>query len=248
MAITDRTRKILWTRAGNQCALCQCKLIMPSETENDPAAVVGDECHIVGKTPDSARYRDDLTIDPDSYDNLIVLCKTHHKLIDGQPVHFTEEILITLKSNHEQRIQTILDRMRDAEVQRLNNHELLLRPSLHIEVVSLAFTDHELSNRQNPEFIILGQYPRRWSMTVEIANRGSIRTTIASFALKISDEKLDAVDERNEWILEPGDQKRLTLTFPEHRQNVTITGSVTYTLQVKDAFGDEKRLQGVTSR
>jgi len=82
---------------------------MPSEAAGDRDAVVGDECHIVGQTPDSARYRDDLSIDPDSYDNLIVLCKTHHKQIDDQPERFAEEKLIALKEAHEQWVRTVLE-------------------------------------------------------------------------------------------------------------------------------------------
>ena len=109
MAITERTRKILWARSGNRCALCRCELVMSSEAAGDRDAVVGDECHIVGQTTDSTRYRDDLSIDSDSYDNLIVLCKTHHKQIDDQPEYFSEENLIALKAAHEQWVRTILE-------------------------------------------------------------------------------------------------------------------------------------------
>lgn len=73
------------------------------------AAVVGDECHIVGKTPDSARYRIHLSVDIDSYKNLIVLCKTHHKQIDDQSAEYTEERLISIKQAHEQWVRATLD-------------------------------------------------------------------------------------------------------------------------------------------
>jgi hypothetical protein len=45
MAITDRTRKILWARSGNRCAFCGTRLVADA-TANDPESVVGEECHI----------------------------------------------------------------------------------------------------------------------------------------------------------------------------------------------------------
>jgi hypothetical protein len=64
MAITDRTRKILWERSGNLCAYCRRSLVEDG-TSPDGEAVVGDECHIIGEKPGAARGelgvgRDDL--------------------------------------------------------------------------------------------------------------------------------------------------------------------------------------------
>jgi len=47
MAITDKTRKILWGRAGNRCAMCR-RVLVVDRTPSDDDAVVGDECHIDG--------------------------------------------------------------------------------------------------------------------------------------------------------------------------------------------------------
>jgi hypothetical protein len=38
---------------------------------------------------------------PDSYDNLILLCRKHHKQVDDQVLHFTEERLKEIKCKHE---------------------------------------------------------------------------------------------------------------------------------------------------
>ncbi len=45
MAITDRTRKILWARSGNCCAVCRKDLIIDA-SDDDDESVVGEECHI----------------------------------------------------------------------------------------------------------------------------------------------------------------------------------------------------------
>ncbi|MEW6276085.1 MAG: HNH endonuclease signature motif containing protein [Bacillota bacterium] len=100
MAISERTRKILWARSGNRCAICRCELVR-EEFATDPAAVVGDECHIISKKPGGPRYDPGVKMELDSYDNLILLCKTHHKLVDDQPSRFTVEYLRMVKANHE---------------------------------------------------------------------------------------------------------------------------------------------------
>jgi tetratricopeptide (TPR) repeat protein len=71
-------------------------------TELSDESVVGDEVHIIGEKPTAARGqfgigRDDL----DEYDNLMLLCKVHHKLVDDQPETFTVERLHEMKDGHE---------------------------------------------------------------------------------------------------------------------------------------------------
>ncbi len=108
MAISDRTRKILWGRSGNLCAYCRQTLVEEG-TPLDGESVVGDECHIIGERPIAARgsvevARDDL----DEYDNLILLCKVHHKLVDDQPETYPVERLRELKGSHEKWVQETL--------------------------------------------------------------------------------------------------------------------------------------------
>lgn len=101
MAISDRTRKILWGRSGNLCAYCR-RTLVEEGTPHDAESVVGDECHIIGEKPTAARGspgvgRDDL----DEYDNLLLLCKVHHKLVDDQADTYPVEKLRELKTAHE---------------------------------------------------------------------------------------------------------------------------------------------------
>ena len=108
MAISDKTRKLLWGRSGNQCAICQRELLMEA-TSTDAAAVVGEECHIVGPKPGSPRYDPTYPADKlDHCDNLLLLCAVHHKLVDDQPVGFNAVALRGLKAAHEQRVKAAL--------------------------------------------------------------------------------------------------------------------------------------------
>lgn len=106
MSITDRTRKLLWGRSGNRCANCKRELVMEA-TELDDDAVVGDECHIIAQEPGGARYDPGFPADlVDNYDNLILLCKACHKLVDDQPGTYTVEHLHDLKQRHIEYVRT----------------------------------------------------------------------------------------------------------------------------------------------
>jgi predicted restriction endonuclease len=109
MSISDKTRKILWGRSGNRCSICKLELII-DENEKDDSSVVGEECHIIsgqknGPRHDRNRPKDEI----DTYDNLILLCRIHHKMIDDQPETFTEDIIKQIKVNHELWVSKSLD-------------------------------------------------------------------------------------------------------------------------------------------
>ena len=100
MTVSDRDRKILWARSGNKCALCRESLVA-ERTATDAAAVVGDEAHIVARSPGGPRWEllDERMID--AYENLILLCKVDHKRVDDQPGEYTKERLHEIKARHE---------------------------------------------------------------------------------------------------------------------------------------------------
>jgi hypothetical protein len=101
MAISDKTRKILWARSGNRCAVCRRELVI-NATAADDESVVGDECHIASGRPQGPRFDDQYPSDRiDDADNLILLCRVHHKMVDDQCVTYTMEALRALRSRHE---------------------------------------------------------------------------------------------------------------------------------------------------
>jgi hypothetical protein len=62
--------------------------------------VVGEECHIIGEKPGSARHSPDCQ-NHDIYDNVILLCSVHHKLVDDNPAVYTVGVLRQMKREHE---------------------------------------------------------------------------------------------------------------------------------------------------
>lgn len=109
MTISDKTRKILWGRSGNRCSICKHEIVVDA-TQEDDESVIGDECHII--SPHVGGPRHDTTFPKDqldSYDNLILLCRIHHKMVDDQKDTYTTEILRQIKSNHEKWVTEKLD-------------------------------------------------------------------------------------------------------------------------------------------
>jgi len=101
MPISDKTRKILWGRSGNRCAICKHELIIGS-TSIDNESVIGDECHIISRQLQGPRHDPSFPDEKlDTYENLILLCRIHHKMIDDQDETYTVDILQQMKSNHE---------------------------------------------------------------------------------------------------------------------------------------------------
>ncbi len=92
MTISDKTRKLLWGRSGNRCAYCRRELVMTATKDND--AIVGDECHIHARQKGGSRSNSSMSIEElDDYENLILLCKVHHKMVDDQPNTYTVDFL-----------------------------------------------------------------------------------------------------------------------------------------------------------
>ena len=99
--ITDRTRRILWGRSGNRCIFCRRELVV-NATAADDESVVGDECHIISSHPNGPRYDPSYSVKKlHVCENLILLCRVHHKMIDDQCESYTVDILRQMKVNHD---------------------------------------------------------------------------------------------------------------------------------------------------
>lgn len=93
---------MLWGRSASRCSFANCRiLLVEDETETDDPSIIGDEAHIVARSQGGPRGDNDLDIDKrDYYDNLILLCKNHHKLVDDQPETYSVDRLREIKNEH----------------------------------------------------------------------------------------------------------------------------------------------------
>jgi len=127
MNISDRDRKFLWSRAGNRCSYnyrgkkCNAKLLTHV---NGRLTALGDECYIVGETDKDPRYVDAFP-QRITYYNLILLCKEHHKLIDGDANVYTIKMLHDMKDAHEAEVEQEATKDTHKPPARINEEELI---------------------------------------------------------------------------------------------------------------------------
>lgn len=107
MKMTDRDRKLLWGRAGSRCSYCRCQLVVDA-SDADRESIVGDEAHIVADSPTGPRANEGSRQNLDGYENAILLCKTHHKMIDDQASTYSVRDLQLMKVSHEQWVDQAL--------------------------------------------------------------------------------------------------------------------------------------------
>lgn len=100
MTISNKTRKQLWAKSGNRCAICRKKL---NQSDGDRSFVLGEECHTISKRSKGPRHT---TYNQyDDYDNLILLCLDHHKIVDEVCEKYSIERLRDIKSKHEKWVE-----------------------------------------------------------------------------------------------------------------------------------------------
>ncbi len=108
MAISDKDRKLLWGKSGNRCAICRVPLSV-EKSDYLGETLIGEECHIISKSKQGPRYEEKENFNYDSYNNLILLCRNHHSLIDKQWETYTTKLIIEIKRNHEKWINEKLN-------------------------------------------------------------------------------------------------------------------------------------------
>ncbi len=99
------TVKRLFALSGNLCAFPKCQ---SSLVDSLSGSIVGEICHIRGKMPGAPRY--DATQSNEQrhgFDNLILLCNVHHKIVDDDYIAYTVERLLQLKQQHESKNTSI---------------------------------------------------------------------------------------------------------------------------------------------
>ena len=110
MSLSLQTKIMVWSRAAQRCSLPSCrKELVVSGTAMDDPSLVGEICHIVAEKDDGPWGQSSLTlIERNQFGNLILLCCTHHKLVDDQINLYSVEKLKRIKSEHEAWVQSNL--------------------------------------------------------------------------------------------------------------------------------------------
>lgn len=97
MPVSLTVVKRLFAKSGNQCAMPWCKAPLVVGDLN-----IAEICHIRARRKGGPRFDADLTAaEKDAFDNLLLLCPTHHTEADKNPAKFTVGLLTDIKKLHE---------------------------------------------------------------------------------------------------------------------------------------------------
>ena len=107
---TTADRALLWANSGGLCAFPDCRVRCIEEAnDNDSSAVIGIIAHIVAHSDIGPRANPALPPSQrNMYSNLVILCPTHHRLVDAQDSTYTIEMLQTWKAEQEARYRDFL--------------------------------------------------------------------------------------------------------------------------------------------
>ncbi len=133
MGISQKTRKLLWARSGNTCAFPGCPQELTLGKDTIDSIVIGVEAHIVARVADGPRGSQSAPwCDIDGVANLLLLCPTHHRVVDAQPDIFSVKALRFIKETHER------------EIRKTHRVDLHLPPGLTSDITSDITIEHEV--------------------------------------------------------------------------------------------------------
>jgi len=98
MSVPTRVQKWIWGLFAARCAICRQKLVWKSEAGS--RSLTGEIAHVVGDKTTAARGNYPLDGDRDDPDNLLLLCREHHKVIDDNADEYPVERLHEIRSNY----------------------------------------------------------------------------------------------------------------------------------------------------
>src|SRR6185437_2919073 len=97
------TQKRLFALSGNRCAFPDCPTPLTDRTPT--GSVVGEVCHIKGEKPTAPRYDKNQSDEArHGFENLILLCNVHHKIVDDNVEEYSVDALTAMKERHETKL------------------------------------------------------------------------------------------------------------------------------------------------
>lgn len=101
--ISAPVKNYMWATSGNRCAYPDCHAhVVEKGNEQDLPATIGQFAHIFAHSRHGPRPNPDgFSKKTNEYENLILLCANHHRLVDGQPNTYSVSVLQQWKNEHE---------------------------------------------------------------------------------------------------------------------------------------------------
>lgn len=129
----DKDIKILWAESAGRCNFSGCGIRL-SVSDNSSGYTLGEMAHIRGKKPGSSRYdASQSDKERNSHTNLILLCPTHHTIIDKPENEgsYPANVLHDMKNAHIAWVNSKLDNLAYNKKEKLAHYLLPLLEENH---------------------------------------------------------------------------------------------------------------------
>ena len=148
------TIKRLFAVSSNECAFPKCATSIIDQVSGK---VLGEICHIKAQNSDGPRFDETQSeTERHAFENLILLCPTHHTVIDSDIQSYSPERLIEMKSEHEGKsekeydypdflIQQLIDKL-DITTKIFSNSNVV-EGNQYAEVIQNITSPVEIKNR-----------------------------------------------------------------------------------------------------
>lgn len=102
---SQRDIKRLFALSGNRCAFPKCQSAIVQD-----GGLIGEVCHIKADKPGGPRYDSTQTeAERQTFQNLMLMCANHHKVVDDDVEAYTVERLMRMKAAHESATKPLED-------------------------------------------------------------------------------------------------------------------------------------------
>lgn len=147
MAISAPDIKKLWGLAAGRCSAPGCdEECIRFLSQTDPT-VIGEMAHVIAQS--ATGPRGDGTGGDDTYENLILLCPTHHREIDKAPEGvFPAEVLYAWKEKHEKQVASLFEGRTFEKLADLARH--VKRLLIQNKKIWMQFGPESLTAKNNP--------------------------------------------------------------------------------------------------
>jgi hypothetical protein len=136
MAIEEKDIKLLWGKSAGRCSYPGCQADLAPLLMASGATVPGEMAHVIGRKPGAARSCKTTGID-DTYPNLVLLCPTHHTLVDKAEKDFPVDLLKKWKVDWEGRVSASFPQVND-------------RASLFRQIHTRLVQNHQIHSQWGP--------------------------------------------------------------------------------------------------
>lgn len=146
--ITQKNQNLLWAVSGGRCEYAGCNKVLHTDILTNKKCNSAYIAHVVADEPNGPRgdaTRSKLLAN--DIRNIMLLCDTHHRMVDADEVSYTESCLLAMKQQHEERIRRIM----------------AIRPNMSSEIIlygaNIGINNSPLSYQLASEALLYDYYP-----------------------------------------------------------------------------------------